>query len=131
MHFSLEGRIPLLDHRVVELAWRAPEALCYRDGRGKWPLRALLSKYLPEELINRPKMGFAVPLDDWLRGPLREWGSELLEPGRLRREGWFRPDPIWRRWQDLQAGGDGHELAIWSILMFQAWQEHWEAHIVG
>jgi asparagine synthase (glutamine-hydrolysing) len=131
MHVALETRVPLLDHRVVELAWRAPEALCYRDGRGKWPLRALLARYLPEELINRPKMGFAVPLNDWLRGPLREWAGELLEPGRLAREGWFRPEPIQRRWRDLQAGGDGHELALWSILMFQAWREHWASHIAA
>jgi asparagine synthase (glutamine-hydrolysing) len=89
----------------------------------------LLARYLPEELINRPKMGFAVPLNDWLRGPLREWAGELLEPGRLAREGWFRPEPIQRRWLDLQAGGDGHELALWSILMFQAWREHWAPHI--
>ena len=131
MNVSLETRVPLLDHRVVELAWRAPEALCYRDGRGKWPLRALLARYLPEELINRPKMGFAVPLNDWLRGPLREWAGELLEPGRLAREGWFRPEPIQRRWIDLQAGGDGHELALWSILMFQAWREHWASQIAS
>ena len=129
MHVSLESRIPLLDHRVVELAWRVPSDLCFHDGLGKWPLRALLARYIPEELINRPKMGFAVPLNDWLRGPLREWAEDLLDPVRLEREGWFRPGPIRMRWDDLQAGGDSHELALWSILMFQAWKYRWSSAI--
>jgi asparagine synthase (glutamine-hydrolysing) len=129
MHVSLESRIPLLDHRVVELAWRVPSNLCFHDGFGKWPLRALLARYIPEELINRPKMGFAVPLNDWLRGPLRGWAEDLLDPVRLEREGWFRPGPIRMRWDDLQAGGDSHELALWSILMFQAWKDHWSSAI--
>ncbi len=129
MHVSLESRIPLLDHRVVELAWRASTELCYHDGRGKWPLRSLLAKHIPAKLIDRPKMGFAVPLNEWLRGPLKDWAADLLTPARLQREGWFQPDPIWRRWQDLQAGGDGHELALWSVLMFQAWNEQWSSAI--
>jgi asparagine synthase (glutamine-hydrolysing) len=129
MHVSLESRIPLLDHRVVELAWRVPSSLCFYDGCGKWPLRALLARYIPEELINRPKMGFAVPLNYWLRGPLRGWAEDLLDPLRLEREGWFRPGPIRMRWDDLQAGGDSHELALWSILMFQAWKDRWSSAI--
>lgn len=126
MRVSLESRIPLLDHRVVELAWRAPVSLCFLDGRGKWPLRSLLARYVPSSIFERPKMGFAVPLQAWLRGPLRDWAADLLDEGALRREGFFRPGPVRRRWADLQAGGDGHELALWSVLIFQAWLHHWQ-----
>jgi len=125
MRVSLESRIPLLDHRVVEMAWRAPTSLAFHDGRGKWPLRALLARYIPDRLIDRPKMGFAVPLRDWLRGPLRDWAADLLDEQSLLRDGYLRPQPILQRWVDLQAGGDGHELPLWSVLMFQSWLQHW------
>ena len=125
MRVSLETRVPFLDLRVVELAWKASTEICFFDGKGKWPLRELLSRYIPLELFNRPKMGFAVPLGDWLRGPLREWAERLLEPKRIKREGWFNQEQINLRWNDLQAGGDGHDLALWSVLMFQAWKDRW------
>jgi asparagine synthase (glutamine-hydrolysing) len=121
MSVSLETRVPLLDHSVVEFAWAVPTALHYGDGRGKYLLRKLLERYLPPALIDRPKQGFAVPLADWLRGPLRGWAGDLLDGARLRREGWLDDRPIQRRWRAFLAGEEGHALALWGVLMFEAW----------
>lgn len=121
MAVSLEVRCPLLDHRVYELAWRLPLALKIAGGRGKRPLYNLLAKRLPAELVHRPKMGFGVPLAAWLRGPLQDWAAALLDPGRLRREGYLRPAPIARAWtQHLSGRRDWHHH-LWAVLMFQAW----------
>ena len=100
MGVSLETRVPFMDHRVVELAWRLPLHMKIRDGQGKWPLRQLLYKYVPRELIERPKQGFAIPLGEWLRGPLRDWAEHLLDPVRLSEQGYFRPEPIRKKWQE-------------------------------
>jgi asparagine synthase (glutamine-hydrolysing) len=127
MAVALEVRAPLLDHRVLEFAWRQPLALKLQGGRGKLMLRRLLSRYVPAELWERPKTGFGVPVYQWLRGPLRPWAESLLDQARLRREGYLEPKPIRRLWRTLLDGQSewafGGEL-LWSVLMFQAWLEH-------
>jgi asparagine synthase (glutamine-hydrolysing) len=124
MAVSLETRAPFLDRDVVEFAWTLPNSMKIRDGRSKWILRQLLDRHVPRDLIDRPKMGFGIPLDAWLRGPLRDWAETLLSEDRLRSEGFLRPSPvrdIWRRHQRKE-GNFGYRL--WSVLMFQAWLEH-------
>jgi len=125
MGVGLETRAPLLDHRVRELAQGLAIDAIIHDGVGKWPLRQILVKYVPTPLIERPKRGFAVPLDSWLRGPLREWAEALLDSGRLKKDGYFCREPILSAWQEHLSGTQdlGHHL--WSVLMFQAWlDEH-------
>lgn len=121
MAASLETRAPFLDHRVVEFAWRLPLSMKIKHGQGKWILRKVLYRYVPKELIERPKMGFGVPIHGWLRGPLRDWAAALLDPARLASEGFFRPEPITRKWQEHLSGRRNWQHPLWGILMFQAW----------
>lgn len=123
MAVSLEARVPLLDHRVVEFAWTLPMRLKVRGNSGKWILRKVLERYVPGRLTAGAKMGFGVPMADWLRGPLRAWAEELLEPGRLRREGYFNVEVVQGRWRSFLAGERPWEHHIWDVLMFQAWHE--------
>ena len=123
MGVSLETRVPLLDHRVVDFAWRLPFSMKIRNGQSKWILRKVLHKYVPKGLIERPKMGFGVPLDRWLRGPLRDWAEALLDETRLRREGFFYPVLIRKKWQEHLSGEHNRAYYLWCVLMFQAWLE--------
>lgn len=121
MAIGLETRVPFLDHRMVELAWQLPLNVKVRGNVGKWALRQILYKYVPRELIERPKAGFAIPIGQWLRGPLRPWAESLLDEGRLRSEGYFNPKPVCAAWIDHLSGRRDRTSRLWAILMFQSW----------
>ncbi len=123
MAVSLETRVPLLDVDVAETAWSIPTAMHFKDGRGKWLLRTLLERHVPRPLFDRPKSGFAIPLDRWLRRELREWAGALLAPTRLRQEGYFDARHIVRRWEQHQRGEMNWSFHLWGVLMFQSWLE--------
>lgn len=120
MGVSLETRVPFLDHRIVEFAWNIPTNIKLRHGQSKWPLRQLLYRHVPKELIERTKMGFGIPLNKWLQGPLRDWAEDLLNERRLIEEGIFKPDLIRDIWQQHLNGRSSSHF-LWGILMFQAW----------
>jgi asparagine synthase (glutamine-hydrolysing) len=123
MAVSLETRAPFVDHRVLEFAARLPYDVKMRDGTPKWILRELLHRYVPRALVERPKMGFAIPIHAWLRGELRDWADALLEPARLRREGYFDADAVGAVWRTHLAGRMNAVPQLWPVLMFQAWRE--------
>lgn len=125
MASSLETRVPLLDHRIVEFAWQLPQQMKIRNGQGKWLLRQVLYRYVPKELIERPKQGFAIPLDAWLRGPLRDWAENLLDVQRLHQESYLRPEPIRKKWEEHLSGRRNWQYWLWNVLMFQSWRERW------
>ena len=127
MAVGLEARSPLLDHRLVEWAWRLPLELKQRQGQSKWVLRRMLERHVPKQLTERPKMGFGVPLDQWLRGPLREWAETLLDERRLRTEGFFNVEPVRAMWRQHLAGHGSNQKPLWAVLTFQAWRQAWNA----
>jgi asparagine synthase (glutamine-hydrolysing) len=125
MAVSLEVRAPLLDHRLAELSWRLPRPLKVRGALGKWVLRQVLYRRVPRELVERPKMGFSVPVDRWLRGPLRLWAESLLSPAALRATGLLNEAEIGCAWSDLQEGRRPAGAPLWAVIMFQAWRTRW------
>lgn len=125
MAVSLEVRVPLLDHRLVEFAWRVPAAMKIRGGKGKWILRRVLYDLVPMEMVERPKQGLSVPIGEWLRGPLKGWADDLLDPAGLQHDGILAATPVQREWSALQRGRDEVALGLWAVLMFQAWKRRW------
>ena len=125
MAVSLEARVPLLDHRVVEFAWSLPRHMRVRDGQGKWILRRVLDRYVPPALTERPKMGFGIPVDRWIKGPLRDWAEDLLSPTALAEGGLLDPAPIRHAWDEHLSGTRNRTTELWSVLMFQAWRRRW------
>lgn len=130
MAVALEARVPLLDHRVVELTWRLPRSMLVRDGIGKWLLRKVLYRYVPPAMIERPKRGFSVPMYSWLRGPLREWAESLLAPRRLQEAGFFDATLVRNTWRDLLEGRNRATEPLWGVLMFEAWRDSVAGHMV-
>lgn len=120
---SLETRLPLLDHRVVEFSWNIPNEFKIYQGTSKWVLRQVLYKYVPQKIIDRPKMGFSIPIRDWLKGPLLVWTEDLLSPDMLKKNDVFNPKEVQQIWQQHKTGKYDNSLALWAILMYQAWQD--------
>lgn len=129
MAVSLEIRAPLMDYQIYEYAWQLPHHMKVRNGEGKWILRQILKDYMPESMFDRPKMGFGIPLDDWLRGPLKEWGEDLLSADTLKAQNYFHAKEIRKAWDAHQSGVSGHATQLWTALMFQAWHEKWMGQI--
>ena len=127
MAVALEARVPLIDHRVVEFSWRIPRDKLIRGGVSKWPLRQILYKHVPAELIERPKMGFGIPLGEWLRGPLRDWAENLLSEHRLREAGLLDAARVRRAWSEHLSGNFNWQYPLWDVLMLETWRERWKA----
>jgi asparagine synthase (glutamine-hydrolysing) len=125
MSVSLETRVPFLDRDVVEFSTRIPPDMKVRAGRGKWLVRQVLDKHVPAALIDRPKTGFSIPLDDWLRGPLKSWASDLLSPDRLQRQGLFNAKRVEHKFGEHMSGRRNHGYWLWNVLMAQAWHDEW------
>lgn len=125
MATSLETRAPFLDHRVAETAWRLPMSMRIRGRTGKWALRQILYRYVPEALVDRPKMGFGIPIGRWLRGPLLPWAEAMLDKHRISEEGYFDPEQVRKIWSIHRDGKRNLEQVLWPILVFQAWNEQW------
>jgi asparagine synthase (glutamine-hydrolysing) len=123
MGVSLETRIPFLDHRVLEFSWKLPISMRMRDGVGKWALRQVLYRYVPQSLIERPKGGFSVPIDVWLKGPLREWAEGYLNENRIKGEGYLNAPMVTSRWEEHMKGKRKWQQHLWGVLMFQTWLE--------
>jgi asparagine synthase (glutamine-hydrolysing) len=123
MAVGLETRAPLVDHRIVEFAWRIPAPFNYQNGRGKRLLRRVLDRFVPAAIVERPKMGFSLPIDEWLRGPLREWANTLLGEARLTAEGYLDAAAVRKKWDEHQQGDRHWHHQLWDVLMLQAWLE--------
>jgi len=121
MAVALETRVPFLDHRVAEVAARIPLAMKVQNGRGKHIVRKLLYGLVPRELVDRPKAGFAIPVGEWIKGPLRSWAEDLLDPALIRSQGWLDADIVQKRWRQHLSGQRDSTPALWALLMFQAW----------
>ena len=121
MASSLETRTPFLDHKLIENVWKIPHSLKYRHGQGKWILRQILNKHIPKKLTERPKMGFGIPLDSWLRGPLKDWAENLLNEKRLQEEGYYNSTLIRDKWKEHLSGRKNWQHQLWNVLMFQSW----------
>ena len=130
MAVALEARVPLLDHRVVELAWRIPDSMKLKDGKGKAILRDLLYRYVPQELVDRPKMGFGVPVGQWLRHELRDWAEDLLDSTALKNEGFLESSVIQDKWREHLSGRVNWQYYLWDVLMFQSWLREWRSNAV-
>ena len=124
MAVSLEARVPLLDHRVVEFVSGLPAHLRKRPGTSKYLLRRILDQYVPSSLTERPKMGFGAPLETWLRGPLRDWAADMLDERRMAEQNLLRPAPIQRLWQAHLRGEANNAARLWNVIMLQAWLKH-------
>jgi len=123
MAVSLEARMPLLDHRIVELSWRLPLSMKYRDGQSKWLLRQVLYRYVPKALIDRPKMGFSVPIRDWLKGPLKNWAGDLLNSNSAMASGMLKQQTIQQVWRQHLNGSHDHSNKLWTLCMWLTWLE--------
>jgi len=128
MAVALETRVPFLDKDVVEFAARIPPGMKVREGRGKWLIRQVLYQHVPAALVDRPKTGFGVPIDDWLRGPLKPWASDLLSPARLRAQNLFSVSRVSTRMDEHMSGRKNHGYWLWNVLMAQAWHDKWCAN---
>jgi len=126
MAIGLEARVPLLDHKVVSLAARFPSGLKVRNGKGKWILRQILYRHVPKELVDRKKMGFGIPISEWIRGPLQEWAEDLLNDASTKGKGYLKMETVHRLWREHKNGKYNHQYILWNILTFLAWQEHWQ-----
>ena len=124
MSVSLETRVPFLDHRMIEFSWRLPSEYKYDNKIKKILLQATLSKYVPKDLFDRPKMGFRIPIGEWLKGPLRDWAENLLDKKRLDEEGFFNSGPIIQKWKEQKSGTSNWQHHLWNVLMFQSWIEN-------
>jgi asparagine synthase (glutamine-hydrolysing) len=127
MAVSLEARVPILDHRVVEYSWRLRPEHKIRAGQGKWILRQVLYRKVPQALVDRPKVGFTAPIGSWLKGALRPWAEEHLAPAALARSGLLDAKAVTRVWREFHTGQSGHAPGIWAIIMLQAWMARWKA----
>jgi len=124
MASSLETRMPFLDHKLIDYVWKIPHSLKFKNGQGKWILKKILNKYLPKNLTERPKMGFGIPIDIWLRGQLRDWAENLLDEKKLEQEGYFNSNLIRQKWKEHLSEKKNNQFQLWNVLMFQAWLEN-------